>query len=71
MLAQQVKFTITNKDGKETKELGGILVDNRYLICGCCGGVYDLEDDPNEYKEEIHIVAHYDVWVNISDWILD
>lgn len=54
----QVKFH--QGDG----EFGGILIDNRYLICGCCGGVFDLEED------DIIIEKVYE-WIDISDTILD
>ena len=53
METKQVKF----KD-EEGNILGGILVDNKYIICGCCGGVLEVE--------EVEILERYNYWVNIS-----
>ena len=46
----------------DDKFYGGILVDNKYVICGCCGSVFDLEEG------EIEIAVKLP-WVNISDAI--
>lgn len=59
MKTQQVKFHLEGEEGF----LGGILIDNRYLICGCCGGVYDLTEDI------VMIDEYYDDWSDISDYI--
>ena len=56
MTTQQVKF----KDS-EGQILGGILVNNEFIICGCCGGVFEVE--------EVTILERYKVWLNISDEI--
>ena len=60
MLTQQVKFW----DDDNKKWFGGIMVDNKYIICGCCGSVYEC----NELKKEK--IIPYDAWINISDEIL-
>ena len=57
MLTRQVKFI----DENETV-LGGIMIDNDYIICGCCGGVIEVE--------EVTILETYDTWVNISEEII-
>ena len=41
MLCQQVIFWDTTGGNS----FGGILVDNEYIICGCCGSVFDLTED--------------------------
>lgn len=46
----------------EGELLGGILVDNKYIICGCCGGVIDD-------LEEIEIVEYCKDWLDISEAI--
>ena len=46
----------------DNTEYGGILIDDKYVICGCCGGVFELDDG------EIEIVAKLN-WVNISEEI--
>ena len=56
METKQVKF----KDF-EGNILGGIMIDNKFVICGCCGGVFEME--------EIEILEVYKVWLNISDEI--
>ena len=46
METKQVKFYETEYEDPEM--LYGILLDNRYLVCACCGGFWDLEYDPDE-----------------------
>ena len=60
MIAKQVSFW--DKDNEKWK--GGIMIDNQYIICGCCGSVFECKDLK---KEE---VMPYDVWVDISDEII-
>lgn len=64
MEAKQVLFY--DKDNQES--YGGVLIDNRYLVCGCCGGVFDLEDEDD--RTSVEIVDNYAEWVNISDEIV-
>ena len=59
MEIKQVKFKDTNFEGNNI--LGGIMVDNKFVICGCCGGVFEVE--------EVEILEVYKVWLNISDEI--
>ena len=40
MLTQQVQFW--DDDNKEW--FGGIMIDNEYIICGCCGSVYECNE---------------------------
>ena len=46
----------------EDELFGGILIDNKYIICGCCGGVIDD-------FEEIEIVEYHKDWLDISEVI--
>ena len=57
MLTRQVKFI----DENETV-LGGIMINDDYIICGCCGGVIETED--------VTILEIYDTWINISEEII-
>ena len=57
METKQVEFT---PDGEEV--FGGILCDNEFIICGCCGGVYE--------KGEVTILKTFNLWVPLSDEIL-
>ena len=41
---------------------GGILVNNEYVICGCCGGVVSID--------EVAELEPYKNWANISDEIM-
>lgn len=63
MTFKQCKF----KDIENDMILGGILnEDEKYIICGCCGAVIDLTEEPDDYK----IIKVYDSWVNISEEIM-
>lgn len=44
---------------------GGILVDDKYIICGCCGGVFEVSDGMCEIVEE------YENWVSFEEDIVD
>lgn len=46
MTTKQVKFSITEDDGEEVI-FGGILVDDWWIICGCCGSVFDIREEEN------------------------
>lgn len=63
MSFKQCKF-----DDLENKvTLGGILnEEENYIICGCCGGVIDLTEEPLNYE----IIKVYDSWLNISEEII-
>ena len=43
--------------------LGGILLDDGDIICGCCGGLIDKNDNTFKIIEELE-------WINISEEIL-
>lgn len=66
MLIRQCRFV----DG-ESNVLGGLYVftngqsedkENDYIICGCCGGVFRLED--------VESYSIYPNWVDISNEII-
>ena len=58
MNTQQVCFRAEG----ETEFFGGILVNDEYIICGCCGGVVPLD--------EVAEMEPYKNWVNISNEIM-
>lgn len=61
MITKQVKFV----DAHEHTIHGGILITEgweQYVICGCCGSVFEIED--------IEIVKEYPDWIDISDSII-
>ena len=60
MKVEQVKF----KEFGTDNWVGGIVIDDRYLICGCCGGVYDLSDTDD--SADIEEVVRFETWVDIS-----
>lgn len=62
METRQVKFC----ENGEWK--GGIVVDDEYLICGCCGGVYCLDDSDDML--DIEGIADLGGWINISEEII-
>lgn len=57
MTTQQIKFRPVGEEAF----FGGILVNNEYVICGCCGGVYEPDD-----IEEFERLS----WVDISEEIM-
>lgn len=61
MLTKQCAFK--DEDGTI---FGGIYVEigeEKYVICGCCGGVMEMDD-----IEELYL---FDEWNNISEEIID
>ena len=42
--------------------LGGILIDNNIIICGCCGNIFE--------KDAVEILEIYDTWVDLSPTII-
>ena len=61
MLTRQVRFRSLDDDAY----FGGILIEdgkNSYIICGCCGSVFEMDD--------IAEIQEYENWVNISDEII-
>lgn len=59
-MISQVRF----RDLENNVTLGGILVDNEYIICGCCGGIIYLDN------EQYEIMEIYNKWVSLSDEII-
>lgn len=59
MKIEQVYFYHSEDD----EFYGGILIDDKYVICGCCGGVFDLEDGKIKIYEKLP-------WIDISEAIL-
>lgn len=59
MIAKQVDFY----DNENQEYHSGILVDNNYIICGCCGGVFEI----NELDADK--ISIYDDWTNIEETI--
>lgn len=57
-MIKQVKFQFYDE---EKNEIGGIMLDNGDVICGCCGGLYEAKE-----VEIIEILP----WIDISDIII-
>ena len=53
----QVKFHEIGRD----REIGGILLDDGKIICGCCGGLFEPKD--------VEIIRKYAYWVDLSEEI--
>ena len=60
MYTQQVKFRTS--DDPELIH-GGIMIDDKYIICGCCGAVFDVDDDDIRDWSPLN-------WINIDREIL-
>lgn len=58
---KQIRFYDTENE----TELGGFLVDNKYIICGCCGTVLGEKGD-----EDYPILEIYPEWADLSDYII-
>ena len=52
---KQVKF---HEIGEDT-EIGGILLDDGKIICGCCGCLFEPED--------VEIIREYKNWIDFSE----
>ena len=62
-MIQQVKFI----ELEEPKNfIGGILLDNGDVICGCCGGLFKNDDRGITWD----IVKKFDDWISFSEEII-
>lgn len=56
-------------DNDTDEVLGGVLITfsggNRLVICGCCGNIFNPDDE----SDGIEILKIYDDWTDISDTI--
>lgn len=60
---KQVKFV----ELEEPNEfIGGILLDNGDVICGCCGGIFENK----ERGETWDIIKEFDDWRDLSEEII-
>lgn len=57
---QQIRFYDTENE----TELGGFLIDNKYIVCACCGGITEVDD------EDYPILEVYPEWADLSDCII-
>lgn len=60
MKTTQIKFF----DSDNNCWCGGILVNDDYVICGCCGGGFPLSELDSDK------IIYFQRWVNISDEIM-
>lgn len=58
---RQIRFY----DTENKTELGGFLVDNKYIVCGCCGTVLGENGD-----DDYPILEIYPGWTDLSDCII-
>lgn len=58
MKTQQIKFRFID----EGRAFGGILVDDKFVICGCCGTVVDIKG--------VVILQTYNDWMDLSESIM-
>ena len=54
---KQVKFHEIGED----IEIGGILLDDGNIVCGCCGSLFEPED--------VKIIKEYESWIDLSEEI--
>ena len=54
---KQIKFHEVGED----IEIGGILLDDGNIICGCCGSLFEPED--------VEIIKEYESWIDLSEEI--
>ena len=43
----------------------GFLTDERNVICGCCGSLFEAEEENKSWK----VVKVYDTWINLENEI--
>lgn len=61
---KQCKF----KDLENDTILGGFYnEEENYILCGCCGGIIDLNEEPSDYE----ILEIYKYWVDLTEFIID
>lgn len=62
-MAKQVKI----KELESNVEVGGIMLDNGDVICGCCGNIFPID----EKGETWELIEDYgDCWVDLSAEII-
>lgn len=62
-MAKQVKI----KELESNVEVGGIMLDNGDVICGCCGSIFPID----EKGETWELIEDYgDCWVDLSAEII-
>ena len=62
-MAKQIKF----KELCEGNEIGGIMLDNGDVVCGCCGSIFPMYEKGKTWE----LVEDYgDCWVDISAEII-
>ena len=54
---KQIKF----HEIGENIEIGGILLDDGNIVCGCCGSLFEPED--------VEIIREYENWIDLSEEI--
>ena len=54
---KQIKF----HEVGENIEIGGILLDDGNIVCGCCGSLFEPED--------VEIIREYENWIDLSEEI--
>lgn len=58
---KQIKFY----DIENNSHHGGIELDNGDVICGCCGGLLEKDDEGTTWKKLIE----YENWIDLSETI--
>ena len=58
---KQVKFQLKFHGIGKNTEIGGILLDDGNIVCGCCGSLFKPED--------VEIIREYAYWVDLSEEI--
>lgn len=59
---KQIKF----EDLENNSIHGGIMLDNGDVICGCCGGLFEADEQGDTWR----LIQTFD-WVDIDNAILD
>ena len=60
---KQVKFI---EIGESERFIGGILLNNGDVICGCCGGIFKNENKGKTWD----IIEEFENWVDFSEEII-
>lgn len=53
------------RDLETHENYGGILTDERNVICGCCGGLLEAKEENQTWK----IIKIYNNWMNLENAI--
>lgn len=62
-MSKQIKFV----DLENNSTHGGILLDDGNVICGCCGGMFEKDEEGETWK----LLELYKTWMSLDEVIIE